>query len=228
MQTIKLLLIACLTSAYMMGQDRPAYYPSTVGNAWEMQKFDAKDKLTSTNKTRVITMNPTVSGYDLELEVENIDNKGKSTGKNNLVMKCENGIFYFDMKSFMDPATMESYKEMDIAFDATNMEMPAGLQPGTSLKDASLTMTVTNQGIKMMTITTVITNRKVESEEQITVPAGTFTAWKISYDVETKMMFKVKMHAVEYWVPGTGVVRTENYNEKGKLVDYSVMSSLSK
>lgn len=218
--------ICCVLITNLYSQDCTEFYPVKAGANWETQNYDAKDKLQGIAVSKILAYNATANGYQIEIETENFDGKSKPISKSKYQMSCADGIFLFDMSSFIDPTTMESYKEMEVAMDTKNMEYPSVLSAGMSLNDASLTMTVSNQGIKMMTLTIFITNRKVESYEDITVPAGTFKAYKISNDSETKMMFKVKTHTVQYWVPGKGVVRTENYNDKGKLTDYSVMSKI--
>ncbi|HBS88146.1 MAG: hypothetical protein A2W91_05275 [Bacteroidetes bacterium GWF2_38_335] len=220
-------LLLFVFSGKIFAQDCPQYYPITMGSSWETQSFDAKDKITGTTKSKVLTYTTSATGYNMSIETESSDDKGKNTVKMVYAMKCENGIFYIDMKNFLDPTVSEQYKDMQVSYDVTDMEMPSSLTVGTTLKDASLKMTISNQGMTLMTITVFTTNRKIESKETITVPAGTFEAYKLTYDTETKMMFKVKTHTVEYWVPGKGIIRSEQYNDKDKLQGYSVMKSMS-
>lgn len=226
MKTI-ILTAGILITYLAYAQECVQYYPVKTGSVWEMQNFDAKDKLSSTNKSKVLSFNQISNGYTLEIESESFDDKNKPTYKDTMQMKCVDGVFMFDMTNFMDPQTMSAYEGMQVSMDAKNMEFPGTLTAGMSLNDASLTMTVSNQGVKMMTMTIMITNRKVESYEDITVPAGTFKAYKISYDTQTKMMFTTKTRTVQFWVPGKGMVRTESFNDKGKLLGYSVLSSIS-
>jgi hypothetical protein len=89
-------------------------------------------------------------------------------------------------------------------------------------------MTISNQGVKMMTMTVVVTNRKVEAVENITVPAGTYECYKITYDIESKMMFKVQTKAVEWYSMNIGLVKSETYDQKGKLAGSSELKSCSK
>ena len=76
-----------------------------------------------------------------------------------------------------------------------------------------------------MTVTTQ--NRKVEAEEKITTPAGTFDCLKITYDMVSKIGFvKVQGSSVEWYSPGTGTIRSESYNKRGKLTGYSVLEEI--
>ena len=220
-------LCAFLTYSSSSAQECPDYYPLKTGTNWEMKHYDAKDKLSSSTQTEILSYTPNDQGYELKLNSKSFDQKGEPVYTGEFVTKCVDGVFYVDMRSFLDPASMSGYQDMSISYESQNLEFPSNLEAGMAMNDGSLTMTVTNQGVKLMTISTHISNRKVEGKEDITVEAGSFSAWKISYDIETKIIFKTKMHCVEYFVPGKGNVRTESYNEKGKLTDYSVLSSFS-
>jgi hypothetical protein len=73
-----------------------------------------------------------------------------------------------------------------------------------------------------------ISNRKVLGNETVTVPAGTFNCYKITYDVETKLMFKINTNVVEYINKGVGNVKTETYDKKGKMLSATVLSEVKK
>ena len=63
------------------------------------------------------------------------------------------------------------------------------------------------------------------AEENITVPAGSFKASKITYTIEANMGFtKTHLNVTEWMSKKAGVVRSETYDKKGKLQDYTVLS----
>jgi hypothetical protein len=104
------------------------------------------------------------------------------------------------------------------------MEFPSNMQAGQVLKDARITMTAKTQGITVMNMNVYITNRKVEAIEDVTTPAGTFSCYKLTSDVETKMMMKVSVKNVEWYSMNVGVVKSESYNNKGKLTGYTLLT----
>jgi hypothetical protein len=65
----------------------------------------------------------------------------------------------------------------------------------------------------------------VEALENMTTPAGTFKCYKIASTIETKSMISITTHTVEWMAKDVGVVRSENYNKKGKLTSYMVLTS---
>jgi hypothetical protein len=76
-------------------------------------------------------------------------------------------------------------------------------------------------------MSTKITNRKVEILEEITTPAGKYKCAKITYDMEMKMGMVIKLKGVEWISQKVGIVRSESYDQKGKLMSYSVLSSFT-
>jgi len=95
------------------------------------------------------------------------------------------------------------------------------LSVGQTLKNASLKGEGAS-GPLAIVINMLISNRKVESQEKLTIPAGTFDAYKISSDMnmETKMGLGVKMdfHTISYRAPGVlWDLKSETYR-KGKLM----------
>jgi len=123
---------------------------------------------------------------------------------------------------------MSAYQNMDVTVEVDQMTMPANLKAGQILGNGRVTAKVVNSGINIMTINVDITNRKVDGFEKVTTPAGTFDCVVISYDVETKLMLKVKMSGKQWFAKNVGVVKTETYNKKGKLEGSSLITKISK
>lgn len=214
------LLIICA-----LPQDCTFYYPEKKGAVLEYKSYDHKDNLTGTTRSQVKDFVKNGNNLSAVIETEAFDKKGKPLGTNEFTVKCENGIFYIDMKNFMNPQTMEAYKDMEVSVKSDNLLMPSNMKVGDKLNDGSLVITVSNAGMKIMTMTTTITNRKVDAKEKITTPAGTFECYKISYDMTTKMMMTIKLNAVEWYAKDVGMVKSESYKD-GKLSGSTVLTSI--
>ncbi len=202
------------------------YCPVKEGTQMEVQHFNAKDKLQGTDKQTILTKE--ASGNDLTVTVkcESYDDKNALQYNKNLTYACKGGVFSFDMQNFLDPQTMSAYKDMQVSITATNLETPGSLSAGQTLKEGNIQMKVSNQGMTLMNMTTTIKNRKVEAIEKITTTAGTFECYKISYDIDTKMMFSITGKGIDWISKNVGVVRSESYDAKGKLLSYNVLTSL--
>ena len=144
--------------------------------------------------------------------------------------KCYQDKLYFDLQNYLDPNTMEAYKEMEIEIESDNLVLPAGLQAGQELNDGSMKISITGSGLPSgINMNIDITNRKVETTENMTTPAGDFECAKVTYDMDMKMTFiKTHTQGKEWWAENVGVVRSETYNKKGKLMGYSVISKITK
>jgi hypothetical protein len=68
-------------------------------------------------------------------------------------------------------------------------------------------------------------SRNYEKTEKITTPAGTFNAAKISFyfDVTSDKVTKI-YKGVEWYAGYAGIVRSETYDNKGKLQIYTVLT----
>ncbi len=218
-KTILLSVAALLLSFGAFAQDCAGYYPVKEGAVLAYRNSDDKGKVTATTKQTILRKKATAKGFDYTVKSEVWDAKDKLVSEADLTMRCESGVFYMDMKNFMDTKSMGDMKDVQVEFSGVDLELPAKLTVGQSLPDASMTMVM---GIIKMTVN--ITNRKVAAAESITVPAGTFDCLKITYDMETKALFKMKASAAQWLAKGPGVVKTETYDKKGKVSSSQVLT----
>jgi len=204
------------------------YYSMSKGMVLGYQNFDAKGKLTGTTRSTCVDVIKEVASITYKVKSEYADAKNENQSSHEFTMRCEAGKFYVDMQNFVDPKSMEGFKDMELSVDSKDMEYPAGLSAGQTLPDASITISASSGGVKIMTMTINITNRKVIGTETVTVPAGTFECYKITYDVESKLMFKVSSQVNEFVNMGAGNVKTETFDKKGKLLGLTVLTELKK
>ena len=94
------------------------------------------------------------------------------------------------------------------------------------LKDAEMNMHVDATPMQLNFILTIY-NRKVDAEESLKTPAGTFNCVKISQSQHLKAMISMDTNSIEWYAEGVGLVRSESYNKKGKLMGYSLLTAFS-
>jgi len=210
------------------GQNCKLYYPATENAQLEYKSFDKKNKLTGTSKQRVKEIKKGADAMAVTIEAEYFDDKGTSQGKAEMTARCEKGIFYIDMKNYMNQQSMESYKDMEMSIEGGALEMPSKLNIGDILKPGEMKMSFSSGGMTFMTMSISISNRKVEAIEDVTTDAGTFSCYKISYDATTKMGMTMSSKGVEYYNEDIGMVKSETLDKKGELMGYTVLSSLKK
>jgi len=132
-----------------------------------------------------------------------------------LKVTIKDGVMILDMKEMFAGQMKDQQIKMEIT--GVPMELPASLQPGQSLKDAEVTMSI-DLVITKMTTTVKITDVKCLAIEDVTVPAGTFTCHKVTQTSSTTVMKKtVTGRTVTWYAPGIGTVKNETYDGKDKL-----------
>ncbi len=209
-------------------QNCESYYPVNVGVTWEITNYDTKNKVESIQRSKIISSEHSKGGLLVTIEVTSFDAKEKQTSKQTFTTFCENGKFTIDMKAFMNPESMQS-GDVQFQFEASDMEIPAGLKTGQKLPDAWLKISMQMEGMPAMNVQTInIVNRMVEGFESMTTPAGYFECVKMSQDTEIKSMFTMKMKSVTWYSLNVGIVKSETYDNKGKLQGYSILTAISK
>jgi len=209
----------------LKAQNCEAYFPMKVGSSWEMKNYDEKDKLTGTTKSKVTKSDGDATSIVATIFYEMFDNKNALSATGDYVAKCSNGAFTVNMKNMLNSKTLEAYKDMEVTIAGDDIEMPVNPTVGQTLKDATLTLTVT--GMAMMNMTIKLYNRKVAAIETVTTPAGTFEKCvKITYNAKTHMMFDIETSGAEWYAKGIGMVKSESFDAKGKKMGYSLLVSV--
>jgi len=229
MKKVFQITLALLLPVWMSAQVCPEYFPLKTGNSWETTHYSKKDKVESVNTCSVKSVTEMTNGYEAVVNTTAFNEKGETEGTGDLVMKCLGGVFFLDMKNFLDTSAFEQSKDMTATMTATDMEFPATLTEGDKLPDASITYQMSTNGMVVMTMSVNITERVVGGKESITTPAGTFEVWKITSRFQSKSGFiTMKFKTTEYVSLGAGIVKTEAFNDKGELQSYSMLTKLSK
>ena len=227
--TISLLIaVFLLGAANLFSQECVFYSPVEKGTVLIHSNYDKKDKLTGTSTQTVIDNYVEEGVQTVKIRNEYKDVEMDSVFMTELEMKCKDGRYYVDMESYIGESTLTPYSDMETTFEMENMTIPGELKPGEILDNGKVTVIISNNGMKIMTISVNISNRKVEAKEDITTPAGTFECYKISYDISTKMLITIKASTVEWYAKNVGVVKSESYNKKGKLTGYTVLTGFQK
>ena len=221
-----LFLLVCLAGVNNSLAQCNEFYQFKEGSSWEMESFDAKGKLTGTNKQSVSSFNEQGDSFVAKVHSIMTDKKGKEVMQNDLEFKCENGTMIIDMRNFINEEQMKAFQNYELTMESENLEMPSILTVGQTLKNGLVTLTASNSPIPML-MTVSITDRKVEGKEKVTSPAGTFECYKITSNstIQTKMGIgmTVEFSTIEWLAPKVAVVKSESYR-KGKLQGYSLLT----
>ncbi len=227
---MKVLFTVLFSCFFLIGQaqtDCQPYMPSEEGSKWEQTHYSGKDKLTG--RTTFEVLKKTTSGDSLTFRIKAVylDEEDYVVFVNEFDAYCNSGIFEVDMSSRMNGETMSAYQNMEVTVDASNFPVPTLDEVvGTALADGNLSVQVATDGINLFKMTVELTDRMVAARENLETPAGTFDCVKISQTIKTKMVFKMQNTSVEWYAEGVGVVRSETYDKKGRLSEYTVLTAV--
>jgi hypothetical protein len=204
------------------------YYPVEENTQLEYKNYDKKGNLAGSSIQKITGVKKSGNSTVIEINMEHFDAKGKPLGSAQLTAKCEAGVFYVDMRNYLNEQSMEAYKDMEMTVEGGNLELPSSMKAGDVLKSGELKMSFSSGGMTIINMNINITNRKVDAVENLTTPAGTFECFKISYDVAMKMMMNVKTKGVEWYAKDVGLIKSESYSTDGKMLGSTVLTGLKR
>ncbi|MGD2035673.1 MAG: hypothetical protein PVF73_11485 [Bacteroidales bacterium] len=214
-------------SLLLFGQECSFYYPRMEGTELVYQHYYKKGDPSGSSSHRVTHYKEFPGGAEATILFRTFDKKGKPVSESTLEVKCESGTFYFDMRGYINQQMVSAYEDMEVKVETDNLELPGNISPGDVLKDGSVTMDVSSSGLKIMSMKTSVTDRKVEAKESVTTKAGTFDCYRISSVVTTASPVKIVMETMEWFSPGTGMIKSESYS-RSKLAGRSELTELNK
>jgi hypothetical protein len=209
------------------------YYNLDEDTEFEMTSYDPKGKEEGKMSNKVIKMDQAGNNYTATIKSSLFDKKGKMVQEGEYDMICKDGVMEIDMQRFIPQESLKAMGGGDakLVIDGNTLQIPSSLSVGQTLKDGTIELKMEAGQGGMMTFNTVVNikNRKVAGKEQITTPAGTFDCFKITYEVESVsrimgMNMTNSMSSIDYLSEGTGMIKTENFDKKGKLSGYTLLT----
>lgn len=220
-------LLSLVVVGSICGQSCSKYYPLKEGTKFQITTYDKKDKAGAIINYLVKRVEHNSVGEIATLSTEYLDDKGELILNSEYKITCKDNMVSIDFKSMMGQDIFSQYKDAEIEMSGTNIEIPNNLIIGEELPDADMLMKIKMTPINLK-MSMKMTNRKVEGKEKITTPAGTFDCIILSYNSEFKMGIKKLGSTKQWFAEGFGLVKSEEYNKKGKFIGKSVLTKFSK
>ncbi len=190
-----------------------------------MSMYDRKGNTDGKVVYKVLSSN----GSQARVNSKVFNEKGKELTSNEGTYKCDGNNFSVDMKALLpgDQAKTMEMKGMEIKSNNASLNYPSSMSVGAILPDNEFSADTYSGGMKLMSMTLKVTDRKVEAKESIKTPAGTFECYKITSNRYIKAIFNISMQTTEWFSPNIGVVKTETYR-KGDLVSSVLITKITK
>ena len=217
MKAILTIALASFASFEILAQCN-SFFPLIENTRYEYEMFDKKDKMTV--KMTYTLKNVSGSGDNMNATVTQDlydAKKGDKLTSADLNWECKDGTLHFDMRSMTmmgDNGQEMNMAETGMGVDVTGdeLDLPSDLTVGQTLKDATYTIKMTMGTLTVMNRTYTIKERKVESQESLTTPAGTFDCYKITYLTADNKSGNTTKSALWY-AKDSGLIKSENYKD---------------
>ena len=218
-----------LINTGLNAQDCSGFFPFDAGTKIEMTQYDKKGKMASVTQTNIQTIAEVNGQLEAGISATVLDKKGKEVHTGSYNIACQGDGYVIDVADMLSPALMKGTYGMDVEVSGEALMYPNNLKVGDELPDASAEIEVSSGGMKVMTMTFNLSNRKVILEESVTTTVGTFNCYKLEYDFHMNAGFVKKTYKVVQWIAeGVGAVKDETYNEKGQLESSSELTSFER
>ena len=209
------------------------FYTMKEGRHFEMENYNGKDKLQAKIRYTITNVSETDHGYEATLSSKTLDKKDKELAAGDVIIRCDDGVLEMDIQQLLNGMKqLQNTEGMEVDIQGDHLVIPASLSVGDVLpaSTTTITMKVNDTNVGMSTMDFAIKNRTVAAQEEVTTPAGTFSCYKITYDMDMDIRVMgmgrtTNLTGTEWIAEGVGMVRNEQYGEDGKLNSYSVLTS---
>lgn len=224
-----LLLLAVFATPNSQAQSAcSTYYPLEDGASLQYTNYDRKGKEDGQINYNVTNVESSGDNVSATMMMEMVDKKG-NTYTSDYEIACDGNVVKIDFKSLMNEQMLSQMGDVEMDISGTDVELPNSLSVGQELPDANMELKMKMGGAINMNTNVETINRKVEKQESITTPAGTFDCYVIYSETKTKMMMANKTFPSRTWLAkGVGMVKQESYNKNGKLMGSMVLTQYTK
>lgn len=199
---------------YTPKESEYTFFAMKKGSVQVYANKDAKGKVTSQSRNRINDITGEKNAFAIYYDTESLDDKGKPNSKDPMLINyrvvVKDGIMYLDTKAmFGDLEGMN-----DVVATGTTMRIPNNLTVGQAVPDAKAAAK-----IGFMNCVVAMTEGKCVAFEDVTVEAGTFKCYKVSYKINSTVLGVKKEGTSTIWyAKGVGEVKVETIDKNGKLV----------
>ncbi len=220
----KILFTLCLFTLSLVcySQECEMFSPMKEGSVLNYTIFNENKEVLGKNVHKVSSIINDGAITIAEIELTTFNKNGDEIYSTLYSAECNNGDFYIDMLRFFDQNKLAEHQNVDIEIEGDFLGFPKLMKTSTRLLDGSVTVIAGNN----KPMTTSMKNRKLLGEEKLTVAAGSFDCYKMSYsflsDFGTE---KLQGTGISWYATDIGLVKSEIFNTAGKLVEYTELIS---
>ena len=211
-----------------------------AGQNLEYQLLDGKGKALGTWRYRVLKVSvdsvaskkgKVTATTRVQLKSGLYNGANRVLAQQDLTFLCRNDTTFSDGLGNINYDALKSFKDRRLAYQATPIAWPNQPTTGSKLPDGGVLVQVSSPSVAIAKVQTTLRQRKVLGDRvAVTVPAGTFSCYpvesqrEVSTAARADLVLKNTSRQVDYYDPAVGIVKTEQFDKGGKLVQTRVLS----
>lgn len=226
-----ILMIIILSTAAAGVFSSDAFFPTRTGTVQLIANLNSNGKIEGYNRLTVKNVSGVNSDMTVVYTVQVLDKNQKpvkNIGEREYSVNISGGVLIYGLDNMMD--AFFAAKGMKYTIMAGNMLIPSNIAPGSSLEDTWMKIDVSVPIIGTVTANVTMTDIVCAGIETVTVPAGTFEAYKVTQTTTTRTVGWGKSLIVNtgatWYVKGIGAVKSVNYDAKGRVESSSELHEL--
>jgi len=143
----------------------------------------------------------------------------RNAAEREYTINITNGVSMYRLDDIMD--AFFTTRGFNYTLTAGNMNVPSNLAPGSRLANTWVKAVIKIPIVGTVTAETTITNLVCTGIETVTVPAGTFEAYKVTQSSTTATTGwptpQMAYTGATWYVRGVGVVKSVSYDDRGRI-----------
>ncbi len=233
MKVKNLIVLGLLTlgAESVMAQDCNFFFANEEGKVLTRTGYKADGTASSILLYRVDKVYDYPSGMEVDAHFSYSKPTGKVLNSGKMVARCDNGTFSMNMSHILSYPDALNMKNADLYMMGDLMSYPDAFSapddPSSLNEYSDGTIRISDKKNKDNRAEISVTNRTFVANEDVQTSAGIFHATKVRYSIRIwTPKATIEGYGYEWYAPNTGIVRTEEYNDKDQLQSYSVLTSI--
>ncbi|MCL2186714.1 MAG: hypothetical protein FWB86_12815 [Treponema sp.] len=207
------------------------FFPTAVGIIKDTANLNSNGRIEGYERMTVIDVRESGGEITVVYTIQLLDRNGRpirNSSEREYSLIISNGVLIYPVSNIMDP--FFAAKNLNYTMTAGNFLIPSTLALGNKIEDTWMKLVVSVPLIGSVTADVTMTDMVCISVENVTVPAGTFMAYKITQTTTTKTTGwgrPLIVNTGETWyVKGIGVVKNITYDSRGRAESSSELHEL--
>lgn len=236
MRNVLLILLLVVISPHFsqaQNNDCFGFFPNNIGTELINKTYNSSDSLLSTFTCKILDSYEHSTMASIELAFVMSDGNNVQIDRGTINAHCNDGELYLSMDQEIDTSVnVTDMLSLDTEIVSNFLSYPepnisSSIYDNKGIEETSFTVKSKEDKDDFMRVN--MYNRKYIKNEKVNTPAGSFDAAMVTFEFEVYHDKETKRYkGVEWYAIDAGIVRSETYDLKNNLLNYTVLSEIKK